>query len=198
MPHRNEGPSLAAGVTRRRVFATGGTLLGGSLLAACGGGPATREQPSGGTSRRNVTLRVVYPPTSDADLQIFQRIFKRFEEQYAPYKIDYDQENIGHGKVAEKLTTLVAGGTAPDVSLIHPSWATSLLSKGFFLELSDRMKKDKALRSDDLLPYCLEFYQWQGKQYGLPYYAGPGLIFFNKSLFDQYGVKTPNKYDHES
>lgn len=196
LPSACEEGKRGAKRTRRALFGVGAPLLGALLATACAAGAGAPGAPPA-ANRRSATLRVVYPPTSDADLQIFQRIFQRFEEQYAPYKIDYDQENIGHGRVAEKLTTLVAGGTAPDVSLIHPSWATSLLSKGFFVELTDRMKKDKTLRGDDILPYCLEFYQWQGKQYGLPYYSGPGLFFFNKSLFDQYGVKTPDAYERE-
>jgi multiple sugar transport system substrate-binding protein len=190
---------LDGACSRRRLFsgavsAAAGSLAVGAVAAACAPGGAA-SAPAGAPGRRSVALRVIYPPTSDADLQIFTRIFKRFEEQFPGYSVDHDAENIGHGKVAEKLTTLVAGGTPPDVSLIHPSWATSLLSKGFFTELSERMKKDKPLKSDDLLPYCLEFYQWQGKQYGLPYYSGPGLLFFNKSLFEQYGVKTPDRYE---
>jgi multiple sugar transport system substrate-binding protein len=143
-------------------------------------------------------LRPQDPPTSDADLQIFTQIFKRFEEQHPGITVNYDNAAIGHGdKLSEKLVTSVTGGTPPDVSLIHPSWASSLLSKGFFLDLSDRMRKDRALRSDDILPYALEFYQWSGQQYGLPYYSGPGLFYFNKTLFDQYGVRTPDRYERE-
>ncbi len=182
-------------VTRRRLVGATAAAAG-AVAAAClptAGGPEPQA-----AARRNVTLHVIYPPTSDADLQIFTKIFKQFEEQHQGITINYDNAAIGHGdKLSEKLVTLVSGGTPPDVSIIHPSWATSLLSKGFFLELTDRMKKDKALKADDLLPYALEFYQWQGKQYGLPYYSGPGLIYFNKTLFDQYGVKTPDKYERE-
>ncbi|HEV2126163.1 MAG TPA: extracellular solute-binding protein, partial [Chloroflexota bacterium] len=182
-------------VTRRAVF--GAPLVAaGAIAAACA--PAEKSAPAQAGPRRNATLHVIYPPTSDADLQIFTEIFKKFEEQHPGITINYDNAAIGHGdRLSEKLVTLVSGGTPPDVSIIHPSWASSLLSKGFFLELSDRMKKDKALRSDDILPYALEFYQWQGKQYGLPYYSGPGLLYFNKTLFDQYGVKTPDKYERE-
>lgn len=182
-------------VTRRAVF--GAPLaIGGAIAASCA--PGDDSAPPQAGPRRNANLHVIYPPTSDADLQIFTEIFKKFEEQHPGITINYDNAAIGHGdRLSEKLVTLVSGGTPPDVSIIHPSWASSLLSKGFFLELSDRMKKDKALRSDDILPYALEFYQWQGKQYGLPYYSGPGLLYFNKTLFDQYGVKTPDKYERE-
>ena len=102
----------------------------GVIGAACapGGAPAPQTGP-----RRSATLHVIYPPTSDADLQIFTQIFKRYEEQHQGITINYDNAAIGHGdKLSEKLVTLVRGGTPPDVSIIHPSWATSLLSKGFF------------------------------------------------------------------
>jgi multiple sugar transport system substrate-binding protein len=171
---------------------------GGALAAACSPGAAPAPAGPAAGRGRNVTLQVIYPPTSEADREIFTRIFRNFEEQHRGITIMYDDAAIGHGdRLVEKLVTTVSGGTPYDVSLIHPSWATSLLSKGFFLELSDRMRKDRALRPDDILPYCLQFYQWAGKQYGLPYYSGPGLFFFNKSLFDQYGVKTPDKYERE-
>lgn len=187
---------------RRRLFrqAAGASgALAMAAVAACGplrGPTGTGDQA--GRTRKPATLNVIYPPTSDADLQIFTGIFRNYEERQPGITINYDNAAIGHGdRLTEKLVTQVSGGTPPDVSLIHPSWATSLISRGFFLELSDRMRKDRDLRSDDILPYCLEFYQWQGKQYGLPYYSGPGIMFFNKSLFDRYGIKTPDKYERE-
>ncbi|HEX2034219.1 MAG TPA: sugar ABC transporter substrate-binding protein [Chloroflexota bacterium] len=194
------GPAPAEWVTtRRRLLAAATGVSAGAGAAACA--PGGGAQPAGGAgsaARPSATLQVVYPPTSEADREIFARIFKRFEEEYQGLTVQYDDAAIGHGdRLAEKLTTAVAGGTPPDISIIHPSWSISLLSKGFFLELSDRMKQDRALRPDDLLPYALEFYQWQGKQFGLPYYSGPGLFYFNKTLFDQYGVKTPDRYERE-
>jgi len=147
----------------RRTLArhTFGALAGAAGVVAAAYAPGGTPVPQTGP-RRSAALHVVYPPTSDADLQIF----KRFEEQHQGITINYDNAAIGHGdRLSEKLVTLVSGGTPPDVSIIHPSWSTSLLSKGSFLKLSDRMNKDRPLKADDILPYALEFYQWQGKQY---------------------------------
>ena len=67
-------------ITRRIAFA-GVAGSGAALAAACGaGGAPAAQEPSGGP-RRNATLRVIYPPTSEADLRIFTQIFRRFEEQ---------------------------------------------------------------------------------------------------------------------
>ena len=81
-------------VTRRRLVGATAAAAG-AVAAAClptAGGPEPQA-----AARRNVTLHVIYPPTSDADLQIFTKIFKQFEEQHQGISINYDNAAIGHG-----------------------------------------------------------------------------------------------------
>lgn len=188
-------PVASPGLSRRFLGALGVTSIMAALAQACRAPAPATEGPR---PRREVTLQVIYPPTSDPDLEIFTRIFQRFEQANPGFRINHDAAPIGHGAaLAEKLITQVAGGAPSDVSLIHPSWSVSLLSKGLFLQLDDIAKKDKALQFEDILPYCLDFYRIEGRLYGLPYYSGPGMLFFNRSLFNKYGVKTPDQYEKE-
>jgi multiple sugar transport system substrate-binding protein len=180
--------------SRRSALLSGAAALGATALAACGAGAGDAKPAA---DRRPVTLQLLDPPFSDANAAFLERVFTEFQQKHPWITLNNDAQRFTLSRLSEKLTTLVVGGSAPDVSFIHPAWSTSTFNKGFFLELDERVKKDKALKVEDIFPGMLDFYRWNEKLYGLPSTTGPSQIYFNKTLFDRYGVKTPDKWERE-
>jgi len=96
-----------------------------------------------------------------------------------------------------KLLAMVAGNTPPDLSYIHPRALAQFAAKKVILPIDAFVAQDKTANIDDFYKTTLEYYLFGGKYYGLPYYSGPSVTYFNKTLFNNAGVKTPDQYEQE-
>lgn len=96
-----------------------------------------------------------------------------------------------------KLLAMVAGGTSPDLSYIHPRALAQFAAKKVIVPIDPFVAQDKTANIDDFYKTTLEYYLFGGKYYGLPYYSGPSVTYFNKTLFNNAGVKTPDVYAQE-
>jgi multiple sugar transport system substrate-binding protein len=81
------------------------------------------------------------------------------------------------------------------VVFIHPQWLATTATKKMIVPLDDRMKKDNTLKLNDLFAGSMAYYQFPigGKQHGLPFYSGPSMCLFNRSLCKQLGVQAPDE-----
>jgi len=126
-----------------------------------------------------------------------QEMLDEFNETHPNIQVFYtpDPENY-----QEKVLADFQAGTAPDVfqgCCTHfPVWA----QMGYTLDLSSYVETDldpaiiadwdpaqyQALRTED------------GQQFGLPKYHGALALYYNKDLFDEYGVSYPDEtWDYE-
>jgi multiple sugar transport system substrate-binding protein len=96
-----------------------------------------------------------------------------------------------------KLIAMVAGGTPPDLAYIHPNFLAEFAAKKLITSLDSFVAQDATVNIADFYQTTLSYFDFGGKHYGLPYYSGPTVTYFNKSLFQKYGVKTPDQYDQE-
>jgi multiple sugar transport system substrate-binding protein len=96
-----------------------------------------------------------------------------------------------------KLLAMVAGGTPPDLSYIHPRALAQFAAKKVIVAVDPFVAQDKTANVDDFYKTTLEYYLFGGKYYGLPYYSGPSVTYFNKTLFTNAGVTTPDVYQQQ-
>jgi len=164
-------------------------------LASCG----AREEKAAGSAGEKV--RLVYqdwstdwfPPMANEELSRFQSSHPDISVAYA---LDPPSESFG-----ERMMADFQAGTAPDVfqgsGAFFPAWA----QKGFALDLRPYVKADldKATIDDwDPAQYAALFTR-DGRQFGLPKYHGALALFYNKDIFDRYGVPYPDKsWTHDS
>ena len=135
-----------------------------------------------------VTLKANYWSSSPQDHDVFESVFRAFEEKNPSIKVDFD--DIPDTEFVQKNLTMIVGGTPPDAMELHPAWVLNFILANQLNDLSDMAKADKAA----YIPAQLEFWSHQNKLYGMPYYSGPSFIFYNKSLFKKHGVKTPEEH----
>ena len=101
-------------------------------------------------------------------------------------------ENTPFGEYLQKYLTQAAGGTLPDILYVQFAWAQQLIKDGLLLPLDDYIAKEKDFNLDDFVKPSLVSYQRDGKLYGIPYDEGPGMLYYNKDLFDKAGVAYPD------
>lgn len=100
--------------------------------------------------------------------------------------------NIPADNYSQKLNTMVATNTAPDVMLVWECDLPSFAKGGKLVPLDDYMKSTQAFPRGDLIPAVRKIQTISGgKTYGLPWcYAGE-ILYYNKDMFDAARVAYP-------
>ncbi|MBX3066577.1 MAG: sugar ABC transporter substrate-binding protein [Anaerolineae bacterium] len=125
---------------------------------------------------------------SPEELQVWQTIVDEFQAANPGIKVDVDVSDWG--AYWDKLRTLFAGSTPPDVfamdAPLYPDWQ----SRGALLNLQPYLDKSPDLLAD-VYPVTLETYKRDDGYYGLPRDFQTIVLFYNKDLFDAAGVAYP-------
>ncbi len=91
----------------------------------------------------------------------------------------------------QKLLTMIAGKTAPDVMHVFEVTTPILAARGNLVNLDSLAEKDKAFDLDDFYPSTLVLGRYEGSLYGLGYAYAPQLMFYNNDLFSDAGLPDP-------
>ena len=162
------------------------------LLGSCGWDEGL------GSSTEEATVQLVYqdwstawfPPMAKDMLEEFHASHPNIRVFYTP-----DPEEL-----AESMLEEMQAGTAPDVfqgcCTFFPIWA----QEGYVLDLGPFIQADLeegTIDEWDAAQYD-SFFTPDGLQYGVPKYHGALALYYNKDLFDEYGVEYPDEaWDHD-
>ncbi len=95
----------------------------------------------------------------------------------------------------EKIRVLVGSSDIPDVFM---SWSGSfgenLVKSGRVLALDDMIANNKEW-ADNIVESQWGPFNYNGKQYGIPWSMDGKVFFYNKTVFDQLGLAEPNTWD---
>jgi N,N'-diacetylchitobiose transport system substrate-binding protein len=94
--------------------------------------------------------------------------------------------------IVEKLTTSLSSSDSPDVIELGNTQAQAFEAAG---ALKDLTADKAALGGDDLLQSLVEAGTYDGKFYGVPYYAGARVVLYRKDLFAKSGLSVPTTID---
>lgn len=174
-----------------------------ATLSACGdGGSATSNPPAGGNTDTPASSAPTDPPSGDpVELTISiwgdEARAAAFTESLADFcAANNCTVNINTCAVADyydKLSTQLGAGTASDVFWVADSKEGTYISGGWCANLRDILEEDAAWDIGDFYENVLERtdYIGDGGIYGVPFSFGVRAIFWNKTLFEAAGVKTP-------
>jgi N,N'-diacetylchitobiose transport system substrate-binding protein len=154
-------------------------LLG---VSACGG---SDNQPASGNAppAKDITVWLMNGSAPDTVVQEVTRQFK-VKHPDSNVKVEIQQWD----GIQEKTTTALASNNPPDVLEI----GNTLVSK--FAEsdgLADLTAKKADLGGSTWLKGLEDAGTFDGKLYGVPYYAGDRGVIYRKDLFAQAGITTP-------
>jgi multiple sugar transport system substrate-binding protein len=174
--------SLIERFSRRRVIQTGAAV--GVATAA----PTLTGRSAGVRAQETTEIRVAYHVWAGWE-DALKAIIADFESKNPTIKVSY--ELIDYPQLETVLTPQFAAQDPPDLVISNGNfpWA----AQGLLLDLRDRIAADNVDLS--LIADTLVFGRVLGQeaQLGLPVYLTGGLVFYNKTLFDQYCVQYPAK-----
>lgn len=153
-------------------------IVAGVVLSACGG-----AQPAAGP----VTITVSMWGAPE-ELAVWKLIVADF--QTANPNISVNVEVSDWDSYWDKLKTLLAAGTPPDVFAMDAPLFLDYQSRGVLLNLQPYVDKNLDMLKD-VYPLTLEAYQTADGYYGLPRDFQTIVIFYNKDMFDQAGLAYP-------
>jgi multiple sugar transport system substrate-binding protein len=185
---KNGAPRLS----RRRFLNLTGMAATGIILSACTG---LQPKPS---PEEPDTVQLVYQDwRTDWFPPMVQKMLEEFHAMHPNIRVFFvpDPENF-----EEKMMADFQAGTAADLfqgCCVHfPTWA----QEGYALDLRPYVERDLDQATiDDWNPAQYQaFFLSNGYQYGLPKYHGGLALYYNRDLFDKYGVDYPDgSWDHD-
>jgi len=164
------------------------TLLSVSLLAAGASGQQKRFA--------GVTLTVITqnPPYIAKPVQMFapeweKRTGGKINLVTAPF-----------GEIYSKLMSSFTLGTgAYDLSLFASAWMGDFAGNKYLLDLTDRIKADKDLKWEDILPTYRQTVTWGGRLYALPIDGDVHTVYYRRDALEnpKYKAQFKAKYGYD-
>jgi multiple sugar transport system substrate-binding protein len=168
----------------RRRFLQGMALAGSAAaLAACAapaGAPSGAAAPSASGAKILVRLNGIDPPGQEFANQF---VIDYGAENNVSIEIDYTD----WASSFQKITTGLAGGTAPDIFMGGGLWTPPIASKGGALNLNDWI--ENWAEWEDWYQGARDDVTYEGNVSAIPYRQNTrGNIIYRKSLFEEAGL----------
>ncbi|RFU87139.1 extracellular solute-binding protein [Streptomyces triticagri] len=178
---------------KRRVIAAGIAMTLGLTATACGGDDGGDSASDGSaTDGKGKTLTVWIMEGTNPDARpFFKAAGKAFEKKTgAKIKVEYQQ----WATAQKKFTTAIEGGEdqVPDVAEVGTTWVPQFADAGALVDVTDKVKESGL--SDDLVEGLKDAGTLDGKQYGMPWYAGVRSIVYRKDVFEKHKIKAPTNW----
>jgi len=169
--------------TMMRAAATGSGLAATGALAACGG--------PGGSAPQKVTGKVnlLYFTSTEPAIDRGKKQEAGFKEKYPDVQLTVENQPTDF---TNKITTLLAAGTPPNVTWIGGAF-WDFVGKGVWVDLDPIIAKDRSFNLKDYYPQALEAFRWPDKLRALPYGVNTHTMSFNKRLLQKEGIPLPTK-----
>ncbi|MEV1024252.1 extracellular solute-binding protein [Streptomyces sp. NPDC050264] len=148
-------------------------------LSACSSSGSGDGEPGDG-GRTGIDVWLMRDSVSAA----FQKEFEKGFEAAHP-DIDVRVQVQEWDGIGEKVTAALASNDAPDVIETGNTQVAQFAQSGGLLDLTD---KTGALGGKDWLKGLSEPGAYEGKQYGIPYYAANRVVIYRTDLFKKAGV----------
>lgn len=97
----------------------------------------------------------------------------------------------------QKISIQLASKTAPDVIWLAEKMIPQFIASGELVDLGPVVKADAQYDYADFFPSTLTLFERGDEVYGIPFSFGPRVIFYNKTMFEEKGLKTPTELRQE-
>lgn len=181
-----------------------GALLASSVLGGC----AKKEEPTSQQPAQQATQQTTQKaevPLKPATLQVWHHwqseqrkptitaIFDEFNKKYADKGIKAESVPTPFDEIGKKLTAAVAAGNPPNVAIQAIEEVRLKASRKATEDITDYLPKDIGSKYYDNL---FETVKVDGRIYALPYNTDTRLVFYNKQMFAEAGIKEfPKTWD---
>ena len=123
------------------------------------------------------------------ELQAYRALIEDYEAQ-SEVEVELIEASDRDDLIA-RLSTSIAGGSPPDVFLLNYRYYGQFAASDSIAPLDDLIAESDRLAADDFYPVAMDAFRWQGEQLCLPQNVSSLAVYYNKDMFEQYGVAEP-------
>jgi N,N'-diacetylchitobiose transport system substrate-binding protein len=165
---------------RSRLFVAAIAAVALGAVAATASASGHRQQASKLTVWLQVDAQSGWP-------DVVAAANKQFEAANPGWSVDVQYQNwTDH---LQKFDATIAGNATPDVIEMGNTEMTKYMAAGAFADLTG--SKSKFDNSSKWLAGLAKSGRYQGKTYGVPYYAGSRVVTYRTDLFKKAGISKP-------
>ncbi|WP_139994103.1 ABC transporter substrate-binding protein [Paenibacillus paridis] len=178
---------------KKRVGFTLSLLLVAGMLAGCASGKNSGENSKEGVNANGGGKQISLKFSiwgNDTHKQMYDTMIEKYREDHP--NINVEIMTIPATDYQQKLSVMMASKTAPDIMWMMERAIPQFLGAGQLADLSS-LKTDASYQFDDLYPSTLDLLSKDDKIYGIPFSTPPNMIYYNQSLFESKGLKTPKE-----
>lgn len=163
-------------------------VMTASIFTGCGSSSSSDKSSDG-----KVTLTYNAGGEAQEDA-VMRKLLAAFEKKNPNIKVKY---NHIPNDYANKMNTVLAGGSAPDVFLTPDGDFPRWVKQGVMFDMEKYVSKS-GIDLNDMWPSALVRYKYdghtlgKGDQYCLPKDIGPTAIYYNKDIFKKEGIPFPS------
>ncbi|WP_207782773.1 ABC transporter substrate-binding protein [Phytoactinopolyspora limicola] len=198
--------ALPAGtLDRRRFLGLGAAGAAALALTACGG-PSTGGDDDADdadaastddyrdlTPASEIKFWSVHPGNSrEAD----EELIRRFQEANPDISVTLVTAGSNYEEVAQRFQTALQGDDRPDVLMLSDVWWFKYYLNGTITPL-DALLEAEEVDVDDYHDTLIGDYQYDGRQWGMPYARSTPLFYYNKEHWAEAGLpdRGPETWD---
>jgi raffinose/stachyose/melibiose transport system substrate-binding protein len=169
------------------------------LIAGCG---QTRDNNqnnnaggAGGEEKVTLTLNH-FRVTDDAPDVLFREKIKQFKDEHP--EVILKEDAVAHDPYRQKMTTLGASGSLPDIFMANGSMLLDFVPKGYVAEWDDILSQEQHKEwSGGFIEGAFDDFVINGKIYGAPIQVqSTHVVYYNQELFNQAGItEFPQEWD---
>src|SRR5690625_3525042 len=168
---------------RTKFIARIGAITVAIGLAGC-------SSSSGSDQAGDITLRMTMWSSDPGHLSLFEEIAEDFMAQNDAVS-DIKFESLALDQLDTELTTSITAGDAPDLTWLPVESGKEYIAAEALLDVAPTLKEAGGYDFDDLVPALQERWREGDAQYGVPFSTGPIVMYYNKDLYEDAGVKSP-------
>lgn len=145
------------------------------------------------SQQKKITLKLWHIWTTDAESnkKPFERALQAWND--ANPNVEIKAEATENETYKIKLRTAMAVNETPDIFYCWGAgFAKPFVNAGKVLPLDEYLNDGT---KEKLIPGSLEYFTYDGRIYGLPIYMIAGVLYCNKQIFDNNGLKIPNTFN---
>lgn len=175
-------------MTIRRFVALGQAIL--LTIAVTGLAYAGGAAEEAGTEGEVVLTWSMWAATDTEEAQ-WQELADDVNREHPNIRVQL--ETTGWSAYWTRLQTQLASRTQPDIIAMQSLRALGYYALGGFQPLTPFIESDPEINMDDFDSGMIEALSFEGEILGLPYDAGPLIVFYNVELFEEHGVDPPGE-----
>ena len=132
-----------------------------------------------------VTITIMHYMGNTVKIDTFQKIMDMYQELHP--NVTFEAQMYSQNDYISQLPIRIANGDTPDIMMGSPAQYSDIIAAGKIKDMTgSALIEDLALSEGDLANCCYE-----GKVYGIPIDFKTYGVFYNKAIFEQYGLTEP-------